>query len=68
MSLIHRKSDEIGLPLVEKFVSMDITDDEDPAIGYKIQEIHRNRFENDPALVGLVQNLSSYEGSGTSTK
>jgi hypothetical protein len=68
MSPIHRKSDEIGLPLVEKFVSMDITDDEDPAIGDKIQEIHRNRFKNDPALTGLVQNLSSYEGSGTSTK
>lgn len=68
MSPIHRKSDEIGLPLVEKFVSMDITDDEDPAIGDKIAEIHRNRFQNDPALVALVQNLSSYEGSGTSTK
>lgn len=66
MSPIHRKSDEIGLPVVEKFISMDITDDEDPAIGDKIQEIHRNRFENDPALVALVQNLSSYEGSGTS--
>jgi hypothetical protein len=68
MSPIHRKSDEIGLPLVEKFVSMDITDDENPAIGDKIQEIHRNRFANDPALVGLVQNLSSYEGSDTSAK
>jgi Stress responsive A/B Barrel Domain len=68
MSPIHRKSDEIGLPLVEKFISMDITDDKDPSIGGKIAEIHRNRFENDPALVGLIQNLSSYEGSGTSTK
>ena len=45
---------------------MDITDDEDPAIGDKIVEIHLNRFENDPVLVGLVQNLTSYEGSGTS--
>ena len=68
MSPIHRKSDEIGLPIVDKFVSMDITDDADPTIGDKIAEIHRNRFGNDPALVGLVQNLSSYEGSGTSTK
>jgi hypothetical protein len=67
MSPIHRKSDEIGLPLVEKFISMDITDDKDPAIGDKIAEIHRNRFENDPALMGLIQNLSSYEGSGTGT-
>jgi hypothetical protein len=64
MSPIHRKSDEIGLPIVDKFISMDITDDKDPAIGDKIAEIHRNRFENDPALVALVQNLSSYEGSG----
>jgi Stress responsive A/B Barrel Domain len=63
MSPIHRKSDEIGLPIVEKFISMDITDDKDPAIGDKIAEIHRIRFENDPALVALVQNLSSYEGS-----
>ena len=68
MSPIHRKSDEIGLPVVNKFISMDITDDADPAIGDKIQEIHRNRFENDPVLVGLVQNLSSYEDSGTSNK
>jgi hypothetical protein len=66
MSPIHRKSDEIGLPLVEKASSTDITDDKDPAIGDKIAEIHRNRFANDPALAGLVQNLSSYEGSGTS--
>jgi hypothetical protein len=64
MSAIHRKSDEIGLPLVEKFISMDITDDKDPPIGDKIQEIHRYRFENDPALVELVENLTSYEGSG----
>jgi hypothetical protein len=67
MSPIHRKSDEIGLPLVDKFISMDITDDKDPAIGEKIAEIHQNRFENDPALAALVQNLSSYEGSGTSS-
>jgi hypothetical protein len=65
LSPIHRKSDELGLPITDKFVSMDITDDADPAIGDKIAEIHRNRFENDPGLAGLIQNLSSYEGSGT---
>jgi hypothetical protein len=65
-SPIHRRSDELGLPITDKFVSMDITDDADPAIGEKIAEIHRTRFENDPALAALVQNLTSYEGSGTS--
>jgi hypothetical protein len=34
---------------------MDITDDEDPAIGDKIQEIQRNRFEKDLAHMSLVQ-------------
>jgi hypothetical protein len=34
--------------------------------GDKIAEIHRNRFANDPALAQLVENLGSYEGSGTS--
>jgi hypothetical protein len=59
MSPIHRKSDEIGLPVVEKSISMDITDDDDPAIGDKIAEIHRNRFENDPAyLEHYVNNMS----------
>ncbi len=57
MSPIHRKSDEIGLPVVDKFISMDITDDKDPAIGDKITEIHRNRFAHDPALAKLVENL-----------
>jgi hypothetical protein len=66
MSPIHRRSDELGLPITDKFVSMDITDDADPAIGEKIAEIHRTRFENDPELAALVQNLTSYEGSGTS--
>ena len=66
MSPIHRKSDEIGLPVVDKFISMDITDDKDPAIGDKIAEIHRNRFAHDPALAKLVENLGSYEGSGIS--
>jgi hypothetical protein len=65
LSPIHRKTDELGLPVVDKMISMDITDDQDPAIGDKIAEIHRNRFANDAALVDLIGNLGSYAGSGT---
>jgi Stress responsive A/B Barrel Domain len=39
LSPIHLKTDELGPPVVEKMISMDITDDEDPAIGDKIQDI-----------------------------
>ncbi|WBB70067.1 Dabb family protein [Micromonospora sp. WMMD812] len=62
---LHRKIDEIGLPLVDNMVSLDLTDDEDPAIGDKIAQIHAERFAGDAALTSLVEGLGSYEGSGT---
>jgi hypothetical protein len=46
-------------------ISMDITDDEDPAIGDQIRTIHSNRFANNPDLVGLIKGLGSYR-SGAS--
>ncbi|WP_328988974.1 Dabb family protein [Kribbella sp. NBC_01245] len=63
-SPIHRKVDEIGLPIVENMISTDLTDDDDPAIGDKIREIHVKRFEGDPELLTLVEGLDSYSGSG----
>jgi Stress responsive A/B Barrel Domain len=68
LSPIHRKADELGLPIVDKMISMDITDDEDPAIGDKIREIHSSRFQSDASLRNLVENLGSYEGSGAPGK
>lgn len=59
----HRRTDEIGLPLVDKFVSFDITDDPDPAYGDQIAALHRRRFDADPGLTELVSNLNRYEGS-----
>jgi hypothetical protein len=68
MSPIHSKNDEVGLPLIDKFVSMDITYEKDPAIGEKIQKIHRNRFDSDPVLVNLVQNLTPYADAHSVTR
>ncbi|WP_433158141.1 Dabb family protein [Kribbella sp. CA-247076] len=61
---LHRKIDEVGLPLVDNMISQDLTDDEDPEIGAKIDALHADRFANDAALVDLVSGLGSYEGSG----
>ena len=61
---IHREMDDIGLPLVEDMVSYDLTDDSDPEIGDKIRQVHASRFANDPELLGLIQDLGSYSGSG----
>lgn len=61
---LHRVTDDVGLPLVENMISQDLTDDEDPQIGDKIRAIHASRFEDDPALLNLVNDLNSYTGSG----
>jgi hypothetical protein len=60
----HLETDAAGLPLVSNFVAFDLTDDEDTAIGEKIAEVHRRRFESHPEILGLVEDLDSYTGSG----
>lgn len=59
----HRHTDEIGLPLVDRFVSFDITDDPDPEIHAKIAALHQRRYEQDPSLAELIRDLPSYTGS-----
>ncbi|MFD7231011.1 Dabb family protein [Streptomyces sp. NPDC059881] len=63
---LHRKIDEVGLPLVKNMVSLDLTDDEDPEIGDKIAKVHTDRFADHPEIADLVDGLGSYEGSGSS--
>ena len=60
----HLRTDEIGLPLVEKFAVHDTTDDPDPEIGAKIAALHQRRYAELPELAALVQDLPSYDGAG----
>ena len=62
-SPIHRKVDDLGLPLVRNMVSYDITDDPDPGIPDQIARIHKERFAGDQGLAKLVGTLDSYSGS-----
>jgi hypothetical protein len=59
----HRHTDQIGLPLVDTFVSFDITDDPDPEMGAKIAALHQRRYDSDPELTALVSGLAEYSGS-----
>jgi hypothetical protein len=61
---LHLQTDRAGLPVVDNMASQDLTDDEDPTIGEQIRQIHSDRFANDPTLLGLVEGLGSYQGSG----
>jgi hypothetical protein len=55
----HLNTDRVGLPLVDKFMSFDITDDPDPEMGAKIAELHQRRHDGDPVLTELVGRCSS---------
>ncbi|ONF72913.1 Dabb family protein [Amycolatopsis keratiniphila] len=59
----HLAMDRAGLPLIDRFVSYDVTDDPDPHIGAKIADVHRRRFENVPDVAELVAGLGEYSGS-----
>ena len=61
---VHLDTDKAGLPLVSNFVSLDLTDDEDPAIADKIAEVHRTRYQSRPDILELVAELESYTGAG----
>lgn len=60
----HLEVDRIGLPLVDRFHSIDITDDPDPDIDSRIAQIHRQRFEAHPDILELVEGIGDYQGSG----
>lgn len=64
----HLEVDRVGLPLVDKFMSFDISDDPDPELGAKIAEIHRRRYAGNPEVSDLVSDLGEYSGSAAPGK
>lgn len=64
----HRNTDRVGLPLVDKFMSFDITDDPDPGMGARIAALHQRRYDSDPELTKLVSGLGEYSGSAAPGK
>ncbi|RZQ61937.1 Dabb family protein [Amycolatopsis suaedae] len=64
----HLEMDRVGLPLIDRFMSYDITDDPDPEFGAKIAEIHQRRYDDQPDIAGLVSDLGEYTGSAAPGK
>lgn len=65
MAPSHAHTDRMGLPLLEKFHSFDITDDPDPEIEKKIADLHRRRYAQNAELTQLVRDLPLYEWSAS---
>lgn len=64
----HLNTDRIGLPLVEKFVSYDTTDDPDPQVGEKIAALHARRYAEIQDVRDLVAGLPSYSGASAPSR
>jgi hypothetical protein len=57
-------TDAIGLELVERLDIFDISDDNDPELGAKIEELHRRRNEDNPTILDLLGEVPAFRGAG----
>ena len=63
----HFRSEKMGLHLVERFETFDITDSDDPEIGAKIVRLHARSYAENPELAKLVAEVPSFavpDGAG----
>ena len=58
------QTDHLGLHLVERLEIFDVSDDDDPELNAKIQELHRRRNELTPQIAGMLADVPTYTGSG----
>ena len=58
------QTDHLGLSLVERLETFDVSDDDDPDLNAKIQELHRRRNELNPEVAGMLADVPAYTGSG----
>ncbi|MFS8202212.1 Dabb family protein [Streptomyces sp. CWNU-52B] len=58
------QTDHLGLDLVERLAIFDISDDDDPELNAKIQELHRRRNELNPEVAGMLADVPAYSGAG----
>ncbi|GAA1674876.1 Dabb family protein [Streptomyces yatensis] len=58
------QTDHLGLNLVERLEIFDVSDDDDPELDAKIQELHRRRNELAPEVAGMLADVPAYSGSG----
>ncbi|MDQ0772330.1 hypothetical protein QF026_000796 [Streptomyces aurantiacus] len=57
-------TDDLGLNLVEDLTIFDVSDDDDPELNAKIQELHRRRNELNPEVAGMLAAVPTYRGAG----
>ncbi|TVT62629.1 Dabb family protein [Amycolatopsis rhizosphaerae] len=60
------RTDHLGLNLAEDLHIFDVSDDDDPELNAKIQELHRRRNELNPEVAAMLADVPTYHGAGVS--
>ena len=62
----HVRSEVEGIPLIEKFAAVDVSDSDDPHLGEKIATLQARNFQEHPEVAAAVAEAASFtvpEGS-----
>jgi len=64
----HVRSEMEGIPLIEKFAAIDVSDSDDPQIGEKIAALQARNYQEHPEMAALVAQAPSFttpDGTGS---
>ena len=56
----HVRSEVEGIPLIEKFAAIDVSDSDDPDLGDKIAALQARNFQEHPEMAALVAQAASF--------
>ena len=56
----HVRSEMTGIPLLEKFAAIDVSDSDDPELGEKIAALQARNFQEHPEMAALVAQAASF--------
>jgi hypothetical protein len=60
----HVRQELEGIPLIEKFTAIDVTDSDDPEIGEKIAQLQARHLQESPALAAREAQAPSFTVPG----
>ena len=56
----HVRSEMEGIPLIEKFAAIDVSDSDDPEFGAKIAALQARNYQEHPDVAALVAQAASF--------
>ena len=64
----HVRSELEGIPLIEKFAAIDVSDSDDPGLGEKIAALQARNYQEHPEVAAMVAQAASFtvpDGKGS---